>query len=448
MKRCTLFLLALLPLSAIGQTAAVNGFCNQGGTPALTQGMSSTNKLQGITPSCIVTVYLTGTSTAAAIFKDSIGTVLGNPFTASANGQYLFYAATGVGLDVVKSSGTTDTDVVPGGGGGTPGGTNGSLQINNNGAFGGTSGVLNAGVFAGADLGAQINAAYAALPASGGNILIPAGNFNVSTPIVIGTTKQAYLTCLAGSSSAAGGDSVLTWTPSSGTMLTLNARGTNLSGCVLNGPGGTNTAIGVVLGGSNTDIFGDMRDTYIAGFHVGLEILSNTYIDTFDNVNVANNDTNILIPSGVGDMGENFSFTGGSFAMNGGPSAVFSKTCVNIMHGSELHFNSVSFDQCGIDMNADQVQVTLTAPHFEDSSNGGSIPFVTMDTACQQCSLNSYGGLWLEDIASARASFISVASTVSNTALAVNLFGGQFIPGEALTQIALDSSACCASGSS
>jgi hypothetical protein len=144
MKRCTLFLLALLPLSAIGQTAAVNGFCNQGGTPALTQGTSSTNKLQGITPSCIVTVYFTGTGTqvpGSSIFKDSIGTVLGNPFTASANGQYLFYVSAGVGLDVVKSSGTTDTDVVPGGGGGTPGGTNGQVQYNNNGVFGGYAAV-------------------------------------------------------------------------------------------------------------------------------------------------------------------------------------------------------------------------------------------------------------------------------------------------------------------
>jgi hypothetical protein len=99
--------------------------------------MPSTNKLQGITPSCIVTVYFTGTGTqvpGSSIFKDAIGTVLGNPFTASANGQYLFYAATGVGLDVVKSSGTTDTDVIPGGGSGGGGTTTHPLTMDASGA--------------------------------------------------------------------------------------------------------------------------------------------------------------------------------------------------------------------------------------------------------------------------------------------------------------------------
>ena len=126
MKRCVFALLALLSTSAFGQTSAVNGYCEQGAKSATVQGLNSTNKLQGIIPGCTVTVYYTGTSTqvpGSSIFADSIGTVLGNPFTANTTtGQYLFYAANGVGLDVARSSGTTQTDVIPGGGSGGGGG--------------------------------------------------------------------------------------------------------------------------------------------------------------------------------------------------------------------------------------------------------------------------------------------------------------------------------------
>jgi len=122
MKRCVFALFALLSTSALGQTSAVGGWCEQGAKPATVSGLNSTNKLQGIIPGCTVTVYFTGTSTqvpGSSIFADSIGTVLGNPFTANTTtGQYLFYAANGVGLDVSRNSGTTQTDVVPGGGSG------------------------------------------------------------------------------------------------------------------------------------------------------------------------------------------------------------------------------------------------------------------------------------------------------------------------------------------
>lgn len=100
----------LWPLHAIGQTDALNGFCSQGGVSAAVQGLNSTNKLAGIIPSCQVTVFLTGTTTKAALFKDAIGTTLSNPFTAdalgaAAPGKWLFYAADGQGYDVVMSGG-------------------------------------------------------------------------------------------------------------------------------------------------------------------------------------------------------------------------------------------------------------------------------------------------------------------------------------------------------
>lgn len=134
MRRITLLLFVLVASSAFGQTAAFNGFCTTGGTAATTQSLNSTNKLQGIIPLCTVTVYLTGTTTKATIFADGINTSLGNPFTASTKGQWLFWSALSQGVDVVLSGGggvptcttapncytspVTLTNLIVGGGGG------------------------------------------------------------------------------------------------------------------------------------------------------------------------------------------------------------------------------------------------------------------------------------------------------------------------------------------
>jgi hypothetical protein len=138
MKRFWPLLLTVLGLSTIpakAQTAAFNGFCDSGGRSSVTSGLNSTNKLQQVIPSCTINVYITGTTTHATLTKDAIGTPLSNPFTAAAlgstaPGQWLFFAATGQGYDVVMSGGispntfptpVTLTDLTSGGGGGTSG---------------------------------------------------------------------------------------------------------------------------------------------------------------------------------------------------------------------------------------------------------------------------------------------------------------------------------------
>ena len=124
-------------MSAKSQTAALNGVCENGGRHATVSGLNATNFQLGVIPSCTVTVYFTGTTTIAPIFADSLGTPLANPFTgavvgSTAPGQWLFYAATGVGYDVVMSGGiapntfptpVTLTGLKVGGGGGGGSGT-------------------------------------------------------------------------------------------------------------------------------------------------------------------------------------------------------------------------------------------------------------------------------------------------------------------------------------
>lgn len=73
-----LFLLALLfPVAAHAQTAAYNSFCDQGGVSAVTSGLNSTNKLDGVIPYCTVTVYLDGVSQVSTATYTSGGTITG-----------------------------------------------------------------------------------------------------------------------------------------------------------------------------------------------------------------------------------------------------------------------------------------------------------------------------------------------------------------------------------
>lgn len=132
MKRWILILaMLLIPTGTLGQTAAVNGYCNLGAAQAVTSGLDSSNYLQGIVPNCTVMIYYTGTTNlvpGSVIYSNSTGTILGNPFTANTDGSWLFYALTGIGYDIVLSGGNpvpvspfwpkTLTDVFAGGGGG------------------------------------------------------------------------------------------------------------------------------------------------------------------------------------------------------------------------------------------------------------------------------------------------------------------------------------------
>lgn len=181
MRNILLLFAILFPLEALGQYASVNGNCNGGATTAALSGMQSTNYLQGQIQSCTVTVYLTGTTNLATIYPTATGGTLGNPFTASTSGQFLFYAATGAGYDVVGSGGNNNpscttaqicypsptillVDVFAGssggGGGGSPGAPGSSYQFNNNvGGFGGSA----AAIFTPASGSTPANSTFASL---------------------------------------------------------------------------------------------------------------------------------------------------------------------------------------------------------------------------------------------------------------------------------------------
>ncbi len=102
--------LLLLAVPAVAQNIApVHGDCSQGNTAVLTQGLQSTNRVMASYPACTVTVYDHGTTNLSTIYSDSSFTLLANPFTATALGNWIFYAFIGTSTpdryDVVMSGG-------------------------------------------------------------------------------------------------------------------------------------------------------------------------------------------------------------------------------------------------------------------------------------------------------------------------------------------------------
>jgi hypothetical protein len=105
MNKIAALMFLLFATVAGAQTAAVNGYCALGAAQANTSGLSSANYLQGVIPSCTVTVYLTGTTIKATIYSNGSGGALTNPFTANSDATWLFFAAVSQGYDVVLSGG-------------------------------------------------------------------------------------------------------------------------------------------------------------------------------------------------------------------------------------------------------------------------------------------------------------------------------------------------------
>src|SRR5258708_1639460 len=97
--------LLLLSASAFGNQL-LQGFCELGGQKVSTQGLKSSTQVQASYPQCLVTVYVHGTVTLAAIFSDNNTppTPLANPFTSTSTGAWQFYPNNGH-YDVVLSGG-------------------------------------------------------------------------------------------------------------------------------------------------------------------------------------------------------------------------------------------------------------------------------------------------------------------------------------------------------
>jgi hypothetical protein len=106
-----LFWLCCLPLWAVAQSP-VTGFCEKGGQSVVTNGVSSTTKVQRTYVGCTVSVFDAGSTNLSTIFSDGIGTPKANPFTADATtGYWAFYANNGSYDVSITASGLSATTI-------------------------------------------------------------------------------------------------------------------------------------------------------------------------------------------------------------------------------------------------------------------------------------------------------------------------------------------------
>lgn len=290
-----------------------------------------------------------------------------------------------------------------GGGSGSPGGASSTIQFNLNGAFGGLrtlitdgtnlflnalltvyggvtassvtatstatvstlanqDGVLTATAFTGADIGAQINAAYAALPSTGGTVKVPAGAFSFSTPIVFGTSgKNASLLCDT--------DTYLTYTGSA-TSTTMNmgqgtgADGQSISNCHFIGSSSSGTQVAIQLGGSNGNKNFILNNDEISTFGLAVGTEANTYLETFNNDFVHNNNKAFSFQSAT-NAGENIRFLGGTWADCLTANAL---ACIDFstFGAADVTFVATSFDDAQVHIGNGTRSASFLGGHFEN----------------------------------------------------------------------------------
>ena len=106
-----LFWLCCLPLWAVAQSP-VTGFCEKGGQAVVTNGVSSTTKVQRTYTGCTVSVFDAGSTNLSTIFSDALGTPKANPFTADATTGYWNFFCNNGSYDVsITASGLSATTI-------------------------------------------------------------------------------------------------------------------------------------------------------------------------------------------------------------------------------------------------------------------------------------------------------------------------------------------------
>lgn len=96
-RQCNHYILCILALmfSPLYGRQRAQGWCEVGNQVVVTSSVNSTTKVQRSFPQCTVTVYNAGTLTLSTIYSDNSGTSQANPFTATTDGYWGFYANNG-----------------------------------------------------------------------------------------------------------------------------------------------------------------------------------------------------------------------------------------------------------------------------------------------------------------------------------------------------------------
>jgi hypothetical protein len=233
---------------------------------------------------------------------------------------------------------------------------------------------MNSAAWNGLDAGAWINAAYADLPSTGGDIYVVAGNYSFSTPILFGTANKPARIVGAPASGT-----TLTYTRTSGTAFTYNVGaghqwGGGLENITLAGPGAETNTTGILLGGNHGAEGVVRRNVKVTGFGTAEAYSHNAFLTECEHcVYIGNGVPALNIPSGLTNTGESLSYIDSAIANSPGNTS----GCVAISAPvNNLSFVGGSFDNCQFTMSSGQVH--LSRVHFENPAETSTVPFVSV----------------------------------------------------------------------
>jgi len=247
-----------------------------------------------------------------------------------------------------------------------------------------------------ADIGAAINAAYAALASAGGGIFVKAGSYTYSTPIVFGTNGKIASLYGAGS-----GGTFLIFSPTTGNGVTVNSGNPTghlifeIAGITFMGSPtliaaaqtNTRTNVGIFLGGGQGCPGIHVHDCTINGFGTQIEIGANAYMLTFTSLGISGG--NGVNGTGTGlqgslvhinassNSGERNVFTACNFT-DPGNSAAGNSIYFEQQGVATTFFNSCSFDNMQVRVLGSNGLISFNSCHVEDAAfatYGEYIPF-------------------------------------------------------------------------
>lgn len=230
------------------------------------------------------------------------------------------------------------------------------------------------------DIGAAINAAYLALPATGGSIFIQSGSYTYTTPIVFGTDNK--FVSLRGFNAAS---TFLKYSPTSGNAVTYNDGNPTghlvheIAGITFMGKAtliaaaqaNTNTSIGIYYGGANGAVGINTHDCNFNGFGSNWEIGANAYMLNFqNNGNSGGNGGQVARGSLVhinaaSNSGERNNFIGNNFTDPGNSDATNAIYITNAGTASNF-FSNNSIDNAQMLIGASNGTTSIISNHFEN----------------------------------------------------------------------------------
>lgn len=290
--------------------------------------------------------------------------------------------------------------------------------------------------YPGSDIGQQVNAAYAALPATGGHLHIPAKQdgscYQYATPIVLNIPDKSVViegdslqsTCLQFQSSGTAVQFDFGFSPAifgaALKNLTLQGTAQKGTGLVL---GGTNGAEGVVV-----------ENVRITGFGLGVTYSQKAWASRFEHSVIDDNVQNLYYPPGLAPSGENLEFSHVIF-LNTNTTALNTDAYVansivisaadGTSAGSPPDFNFVDCSFDGVQLVLKPSYINIVNAHFEGGFGRNALDWIVIDGAY----VNIVNPMFLQDFDSGTQPSQLIRATSGLTVLSgVKAYTKQVIP--------------------